>query len=134
MTIDEKVPRRCVFVLANAGLHDRRVFQGRESPCHKTPSPLRAFSRDEPGLPIGIYPFTVSIAGKFQSARLDVRHAVGIFLLEQTAWQRGRGKSRVTRRCAKEENFLPGRENSRPQQLRKDLAEPWPTGEDELSR
>src|SRR6516164_4972417 len=112
MAVDEEVPIRGVFVLANARLDNQRACQGREAACDKTPRPLHTFWRDQAGLCIGVNALAMRVVGKFQAACLDLRHAVSLFLLEQPCWQSGSRKTRIARGRAEEEYFLAGGEDS----------------------
>src|SRR4029077_19271450 len=133
MAIDEEVPIRGVFVLANARLDNRRLCEGREAACDKTPRPLHPFWRGQAGLCVGVHALAMCVAGKFQAACLDVRHAVGLFLLEQPCWQRGSRKTRIAGGCAEEEYFLPSGEDSLAKHSRNPLAEPRTTRKHELA-
>src|SRR5580693_2678148 len=133
MAIDQEVAIGGVLVLANARFDNRRGFQGRESAGDEILRPVHTRSRDQPGLRVRIDVFAMRVAGKFQAARLNVRHTVGLFLLEQPCRQKGRDKARVTRGCAEEEYFLASREDSLAKQLWKHFAEPWAARKHELA-
>src|SRR5215472_11896192 len=68
-----------------------------------------------------------------QAARLNVRHSINFVAAEEPRRQGGWRKSRISRRCSKEENLLPCSKDTLGEQLGKHLPKPRPAGKHELS-
>src|ERR1700684_2700508 len=83
MPVDQKIPARSIFILANARLDDRRVAQGRESPSHIRPHFFGSGFGDNPRLRVGIDARPVPIERNLESPRLDVRHSIRLVALKE---------------------------------------------------
>src|SRR5580704_15429447 len=134
MTVDQKIPVRSIFILANARLDYRRI-----SHCRKTARDifLHDFcfgSRRQARLRVGIDPLSMMIERNLQPAAFNVRHSVILIFLKQPRGQSRRRESRVSWRHAKKENFLAAGKNSMSENLGKNFAEPRAARENELRR
>src|SRR5579863_3647932 len=134
MPVDQKISVGSIFVLADARLDHRRIAH-----CRKTAGNvfLNHFSlgrRRQARLRVGIDALSMMVERNLQPAAFDVRHSVILVFLKEPGRQSWRRESRVSRRHAKKENFLPAWKNAMPKNLGKNVAEPRPACENELPR
>src|SRR5277367_5052407 len=133
MPVDQKIAVGSVFVLAHPRLHHRRISQSREAHAHIFLHDFGFRSRRQTRLRVGIDALSVMIERNLQPAALNVRHSVVLIFLKQPCWQGRWRESRVSRRHAKKEDFLPARENSLSKNLGKHFAEPGSASKYKLS-
>src|SRR6266403_625368 len=134
MPVNQKISARSVLILADSRFHDRGILQGRESPRHVRSNPFPQHRRNNPGLRVRINTFAMAVICNLQSPALNVRHSVEEILLKQPGRQRRRSKPRIARGYSKEKNFLPRREDARPQNFRKHSAKPCSASKHEFAR
>src|SRR5215469_11709254 len=132
MPVNQKISIPSVFVLANTGLHHRRILQRRESPRNIGTRPGDCLWAYDAGLCVGIRHLAVSISREFQPTALQVRHSIYFVGLKQPGRQTRSRKSRIAWWNAKEKHFLPSWENAWSEQLRENFAEPRAAGKDKL--
>src|ERR1700761_3063705 len=134
MPVDQKVSARCVLILANARLHDRRSAQRRESALDVNAYLLRRRFRHNPGLRIGIDTRSVLVERNLESARLEVGHPIVFVALKKKCGQRRGCEPQIARRHAKKINLLPGWKNPLAQDVGKNLPQPRAASKNESLR
>src|SRR6266568_1001995 len=124
MPVDQKIPVRSIFVLANARFHNRRILQRRKSPRNILSNHLCHRHRNNPGLRIRINSLPMLVKRNLQPPSLDVRHSIDQVFLKQPCRHCRWRKPCIRRRSSEEEDFLPRGKDSRAENVRENFAKP----------
>ena len=131
MPVDDEVTVGSLLVLADAGLDQRRVFQGREAEANIFANVFQRFRTDHALAIGGIEGRAARVVGDLESAAVAARDAVAkASAVIGPHWQMRVAEAIISGRRAKEKDILLGGLHQIADGLREQLPEPRPAGED----
>src|SRR5579872_3643852 len=128
MAVDQEIAVRGVFVLADARFDDGRVAQGGEAATQIIAHERKRFAGNALDA-VGINGRSVTVAGDFDAAVLEIGHAVNLLSDIEPSGKIAGSVAFVSRRRAEEINFLARRENPVAEKLRENPGQPGAASE-----